>query len=762
MSLYYWGNDDGAGPAKYQLLLDGARFADANGFKAVWTPERHFHAFGGPYPNPAVTGAAVAAVTKNLDIRAGSCVLPLHHPARVAEEWAVIDNLSNGRAGIAFASGWMPEDFVLRPQNKPPHNKAALIADLETVRKLWRGERVSFGELGETPIAIITQPRPVQAELPVWITTAGNPDTWREAARAGANVLTHLLGQSIKEVGDKIRLYHETLIEGGRDPADYTVTLMLHTLVGHDREEVRALAREPMKAYLRSATALIRQYASAFPAFKNPGGTAKPLDFDLQSLDPEELDGIIEFAFERYFEDSGLFGTVDDAIARAAELQAIGVGEIACLIDFGIPTDNVLQALVPLAEVVAAVKPQLAAAATPTDFGFASLIAREGVTHLQCTPSMATMLLASDDDRSALASISHVFIGGEALQGNLVASLRAATSASIDNMYGPTETTIWSSTARVDGQPLRVPLGTPIANTQLYILDRSQRPVPIGFAGELFIAGAGVARGYLHNDELTAERFVPDCFGPGGRMYRTGDVVVRHADGEIGFLGRTDHQVKVRGYRIELGEIEARLGQHPGVGEAVVVAREEAPGDVRIIACIRCKGKAVGASQLREHLLAVMPEYMVPSRFVMIDSFPLTPNGKVDRKALPPHALAKTVAAAPVAALRAPAGDVEQTIAAIFKRILGIDSIGANDNFFELGGHSLLAVQAHRELKQTVSSLLSITDLYRNPTVAGLSGQVLGGGREAKQLGRVADRAALRRLALADRQVTRAAMRDGA
>ena len=143
-SLFFWGNDDGAGPRKYQLLLEGARFADDRGFRAVWTPERHFHAFGGPYPNPSVTGAAVAAITNNLDIRAGSCVLPLHHPARVAEEWAVIDNISNGRAGLAFASGWMPEDFLLRPENAPPHNKTAMLRDVETVRRCGAARRVAF------------------------------------------------------------------------------------------------------------------------------------------------------------------------------------------------------------------------------------------------------------------------------------------------------------------------------------------------------------------------------------------------------------------------------------------------------------------------------------------------------------------------------------------------------------------------------------------------------------------------------------------
>ena len=179
--LFYWGNDDASSARKYRLLLEGAKFADAHGFHSVWTPERHFHAFGGPYPNPAVTGAAVAAVTRNVQIRAGSCVLPLHHPARVAEEWAVVDNLSNGRVGISFASGWMPEDFLLRPENAPPHNNSAMFRDIEVVRRLWRGEAVPFASPTGTDVAVVTQPRPVQKELPVWVTTAGNPETYRKA-----------------------------------------------------------------------------------------------------------------------------------------------------------------------------------------------------------------------------------------------------------------------------------------------------------------------------------------------------------------------------------------------------------------------------------------------------------------------------------------------------------------------------------------------------------------------------------------------------
>lgn len=742
-SLFYWGNDDGAGPAKYRLLLEGAKFADENGFQALWTPERHFHAFGGPYPNPSVTGAAVAAITRNISIRAGSCVLPLHHPARVAEEWAVLDNISNGRVGLAFASGWMPEDFVLRPENAPPKNKKALLDDIETVRRLWRGETVAF-DFGDRKLDILTQPRPVQKELPVWLTTAGNPESYREAGRVGAHVLTHLLGQSIDELADKIRIYRSALAEAGRDPSAFKVTLMLHTLLGEDREEVRERAREPMKDYLRSATALIKQYAWAFPAFKKPQGIAQPMDIDLQSLQADELDAILEFAFLRYFEDSGLFGTADDALARISQVSAIGVDEVACLIDFGVPSDLALERLKPLADVVKRARAPEVSGQSP----FAGDILAHGVTHLQSTPSMMRMFLAGDEDRSALSRVSRLFIGGEALPASLLAEIRKVTAAPVVNMYGPTETTIWSSTMPANVTSGVVPLGKPIANTQFYVLGSDLRPVVPGAAGELVIGGDGVARGYLHREDLTAERFVPNPFA-GGRMYRTGDLVRYTADGTLQFLGRTDHQVKIRGYRIELGEIEARIVELPDVVEAVVIAREDRADDVRIVAYLRTRSGRLDEASIRAHLEKSLPAYMVPAHFVRLDAFPMTPNAKVDRKALPRPEVTKQPE---TEIFVAPADDLQRSIADVFGKILGVERVGLNDSFFALGGQSILAVQAHRQLKASVVPDMVITDLFRFPTVAGLAAHLSDRGRADGSLARVADRAAARRAALGDRR----------
>lgn len=726
-SLYYWGNDDETSANKYDLLLKGAQFADQNGFVAVWTPERHFHAFGGPYPNPAVTGAAVAAVTNNIAVRAGSCVAPLHHPARIAEEWAVIDNLTNGRVGLAMASGWQPDDFVLRPENTPPDNKPALFETIKTVRRLWEGEAVEFPTAKGTPHAVVTQPRPLSKTLPIWVTSAGNPETWVEAANLGANVLTHLLGQSVAEVGEKIEIYHNALRAAGHDPKDFKVTVMLHTLIGEDREVVREIAREPMKDYLRSAAGLIKQYAYAFPAFKKTKGAETT--FDLGSLEPDELEAILDFAFTRYFEDSGLFGTPDDAARRVAELQAIGVGEVACLIDYGIDTNQVLEGLRPLAAVVAETNATTEMA--PDDFSIAAQIERHNISHLQCTPSMARMMLADQSARQAFGGLKHVLLGGEALPDDLVQDVKTVTNASLSNMYGPTETTIWSTSENVQsGSEAIVNIGTPIANTQVYVLDGAKNPVAVGEEGELYIAGDGVTRGYWQRPELTNERYVPNPF-TNGRMYQTGDLVKWRSDGKLDYVGRADQQLKLRGYRIELGEIDAAISKLKNVDQAVVVAREDRPGDVRLVAYLMA-ASPIKTLDLRQHLLGVLPDYMVPSHFVQVDHFPLTPNKKIDRKALPAPKVAQPTSdqAKPLPKLNHPQNNASKTdllreIGAIWMDILGVTSVNPQDNFFDLGGHSLLAVQTHRAIRDQLNlANLSITDIFRFPTLDGLCAQL--------------------------------------
>ena len=732
-SLFLWGSQTGDGDLDaYRLMLECARFGDTHGFAAIWTPERHFHAFGGAYPNPVVTSASIATITSRLQIRAGSCVVPLHHPARIAEDWAVVDQLSRGRVGIAFASGWQPQDFVLAPSSFR-ERKQVLFDTLDKVRRLWRGEELSFDGPDGASYRLKTHPRPVQAELPYWVTTAGNPETFAAAGRSGANLLTHLLGQSLTEVADKIAAYRKARAQAGYDPKTGIVTLMLHTHVGESMDAVRERVRQPMKDYLKSSVQLVKGFDWAFPAFKRPKGQAPDAnDIDIEALSEEDLDAVLDFAFQRYFETSGLFGTPEHCLRILEELEQIDVDDVACLVDFGLETDHVLSGLRYLSELrerARAPQPEAAGA----ELGLVAELTRHRATHLQATPAFMRMARSDEQARAAIDAVPHLMIGGEAFPPQLAAELRSH-AGSVTNMYGPTETTVWSATHRLGGDDAQsVPLGEPIANTRLYVLDAAQRLLPLGVPGELYIAGAGVVRGYLGRPELTEQRFLQDPFVPGERMYRTGDLVKRSASGRIEFLGRTDHQVKVRGYRIELGEIESVLLRVAGVREAVVVAREDTPGDVRLVAYVTGR---VEPDTLRELARSELPEYMVPAAVVTLDKLPLTPNGKLAREALPlPEEVRKAREYA------APESELEERIARIWAEVLGTERVGVDDNFFDLGGHSLLVVKLHRRLKTDLELEVALTELYRFPTVRSFVGRA---GQSAATREQAQGRAALR------------------
>jgi natural product biosynthesis luciferase-like monooxygenase protein len=747
-SLFYFASADGgaSGPENYRLLLEGAKFADEHDFTAVWTPERHFHAFGGLYPNPAVTGAAVAAITKRVQIRGGSVVLPLHHPIRVAEEWSLVDNLSNGRVGIAFASGWQPNDFVLRPEAFAERS-SGLVRDIEVVRSLWRGEARAFpGPLGRD-VDVSIYPRPVQAELPFWITSAGNPETFAAAGRAGAFVLTHLLGQTTEELAEKLALYRRAWGEAGH-PGEGHVTLMLHSFVGEDGAAVRDAVRQPLIEYLRTSTGLVKQYAWSFPAFKRPAGTSETSnEIDLDSMTPEEMDALLEHAFERYYETSGLFGTPEQCLSVIDKVRAVGVDEIACLIDFGVPAQQVLHHL-PALDRLRQLANGRGMETAPAEETLTGLMTRHRVTHLQCTPSMAQMLVADPAARPGLGGLKRMMIGGEAFPPALARELRGLVGGAVMNMYGPTETTIWSSVHELDGAHASVPLGQPLANQQVYILDSRRQPLPAGIPGELVIGGRGVVRGYLHRPELTAERFVAHPFRVGERAYRTGDLARRNNDGTLEFLGRLDHQVKIRGYRIELGEIEAVLASFPGVGQVVVVAREDVPGDVRLVGYYT--GAVASAAELKAHLQTRLPDFMVPAHLVPLPALPKTPNGKIARDALPQPAT--EIVAAPGEAFVEPADGVEGQIAAIWREVLKLPRVGKRDNFFDLGGHSLLAVQVHRRLRASFAQPVSITDIFRFPTIEALSAHLGGAGDDDAAVRQGEARAQNRRAALQRRR----------
>ena len=346
------------------------------------------------------------------------------------------------------------------------------------------------------------------------------------------------------------------------------------------------------------------------------------------------------------------------------------------------------------------------------------LLEQSGATIMQATPTTWRVLLESGWEGDPKLK---VLVGGEALSADLARQL-ALRCGSVWNMYGPTETTIWSSVYKVEGKDEKlVPIGKPIANTTFYILDADRQPVSEGAKGELYIGGEGLARGYFERDELTAEKFVPDPFSARSqaRMYRTGDLARFLHDGNVEFLGRIDHQVKIRGFRIELGEIEAVLEQHSGVNQAVVIAREDTPGDKRLVAYfVAAVPGSVTSAELRLHSAKQLPDYMTPSAFVSMAKLPVTPNGKVDRKALP----------APTgndfkteAEYVAPRDETERKLSQLWEEVLGVRPISVTANFFELGGRSILAARLFTKILRTFGKELPLSTLFRSPTVEQLA-----------------------------------------
>ncbi len=351
-------------------------------------------------------------------------------------------------------------------------------------------------------------------------------------------------------------------------------------------------------------------------------------------------------------------------------------------------------------------------------------IRNHAVTHMQSTPSLARIIAVNPDGLAALGRLKKLLLGGEALPPSLIRQLRQEFRGEMHNMYGPTETTIWSTTFRINGDSDSIPIGKPIANTQVYVLDSGLKPVAAGEAGDLYIAGDGVVRGYWRRPDLTAERFLGDPFRPGNRMYRTGDIARFLPDGNLEFLGRADFQVKLRGFRIEIGEIEAALENQAGVGQAVVVAREFKPEDTRLVAyVVRKPGTELEIADLRVALAATLPEYMVPSNFVFLDSLPLTANGKIDRNALPNPSTVEDEASA---ASEPPRNELERMIAQAWKDALGVDRVGLNENFFDLGAHSLMVAEVHIQLQQLLGRELSLVDLFQFPTVTALANHLNG------------------------------------
>ena len=540
----------------YRLVLEAAKYADTHGFEAVWTPERHFHAFGGLYPNPSVMSAALATITSRIGLRSGSVVSPLHDAVRIAEEWSLVDNLSDGRVGLAFAPGWNSNDFVIRPQNFADRREI-MGQQIEEFGRLWRGEPVQrIGGSGET-VDVTIFPAPVQPMPQIWLTSVGAVQTFQRAGALGANLLTHLLGQDPAELADKIKAYRQAREEAGH-AGPGRVTAMVHTYLAEDTDEARRRARAPFANYLRSSTELWRTvFATTNQAFPE--------------LNVEEhLEAVIDLAIDRYFESSGLFGSPESCAAVVRTLVDVGVDEIACLVDFGLPPQDVLDGL----RWVDQLRDAHEMEAAESRHSLAALCDRHGVTMLQGTPSLLTAVAAEPEALEAIGSLRALLIGGEAFPSGLAQRLLTGLpEVAVYNMYGPTETTIWSERAsahrgrrRRDEHPDRpADRQHPAAGGRQPRNARAGRPI------RRAVDRRRRRRGRLPRPSESSPRNA-SCTWPAAPTTAPATGCAGVPDGVLEFLGRVDRQVKILGHRIEPDEIESVLSRHPQVDSVAVKA----------------------------------------------------------------------------------------------------------------------------------------------------------------------------------------------
>lgn len=328
--MFFGGGESEHAREKYRLVIECARFADERGFAAVWLPERHFTRLGCLYPNPAVLHAALARETRRIRLRAGSVVLPLHHPVRVAEEWSVVDNLSDGRVEISFAPGWNPEDFVLAPDGYG-HRHEAMFTAIETVERLWSGQSIRAQAGDGSWVEVKTAPRPIQPRLPKWITAASNPSTFRRAGETGANLLTHLFDLSVDRLAELIALYRNARQQSGLEPASGRVAVAMHTFLADDLESVRRHSYRPFCDYLKSNVGLIAKLA-----------LSRGMTIDASKLTERQLDEAVDLLFEKFLNGRSLLGTAESCASQVEQLAQIGVNEVACLLDFGPEPDAIL------------------------------------------------------------------------------------------------------------------------------------------------------------------------------------------------------------------------------------------------------------------------------------------------------------------------------------------------------------------------------------------------------------------------------------
>jgi len=328
--MFFGGGESEHAREKYRLVIECARFADQRGFAGIWLPERHFTRLGCLYPNPAVLHAALARETRQIRLRAGSVVLPLHHPARVAEEWSVVDNLSDGRVEISFAPGWNPEDFVLAPQGYEDRHEA-MFAAIETVERLWSGQPIRSQSGNGSWVEVRTSPRPIQPRLPKWVTAAANPATFRRAGQTGAHLFTHLFDLSVDRLAEMIGLYRDARQQSGLEPEGGRVAVAMHTFLADDLDAVRCHSYRPFCDYLKSNAGLVAKLA-----------LSRGMTVDVSRLTERQLDDAVDLLYEKFLNGRSLLGTPETYASQVEQLVKIGVNEVACLLDFGPEPDAIL------------------------------------------------------------------------------------------------------------------------------------------------------------------------------------------------------------------------------------------------------------------------------------------------------------------------------------------------------------------------------------------------------------------------------------
>lgn len=694
LGIAYFGSTEQYTPeAHLDLLRRTAQWADRQGFASLWAPERHFSAFGGFFSNPNLTSAYLAALTRRIALRAGSVIGPLHHTARLAEDWAMLDRLSDGRAGLSLAAGWNPADFVLSAW-PIAERRDVVEQQVEDLSALWSGQAVAFPD-AQGRYFDLQVPFPSERRIPLTMTVSNRVDQFVWAAKNRMGVLTHLLEQDIDQLARNIEAYRNEwqLRHGGSDQAPHVV-LMVHTFISSTDEEARAAVHGHLQRYLETAVAALQSLL----------GLAGQ---GMQGAVPSML---LEMAADKLIRNRSLICSGPTAADRLQRLYRIGVDEVACLIDFGPDTETVMASL----ERLSAVRGH---AQLPDEPETHAAGPAHAVTHFQCTPSAARLLLQQEELPPLLKHLRCWALGGEALDSGLMLKLRALSSADFLNLYGPTEATIWCSQqsirARRSGP---ISIGQPFYGVSIYLLDDMLEPVPHGVDGQIFIAGEGIATGYWRASAATSSAFLPDPFGePGSRMYATGDWARVSFSGTIEFVGRNDGQVKLNGHRVELDGFRHVIASHEGVAEAAVMALPP-----EIVAFVVAKpGRADGLkAELRAHLADHWEVGSLPSDILLVPELPLTPNQKTDVRQLESFYLAHR-ARLSESAEAPPKLDDELTVLHGMWASFLPRTEGSRSDFHQLGGNSLMATQLIARANQHFGVQVSLLDFYRDPTLHG-------------------------------------------